>query len=55
MLVLGRKIDQSILINGNIRVVVLSVHGSTVRLGIEAPNDVPILRQELNDKERHDG
>lgn len=54
MLVLNRKCDQEILIDGNICVKVLSVKGNTVRIGIEAPGEVPILRRELTDIERDD-
>lgn len=49
MLVLNRKCDQEILIDGNICVKVLSVKGNTVRIGIEAPGEVSILRSELVD------
>lgn len=47
MLVLSRKTDESIMIAGNIEVVVLGVEGETVKLGIRAPKDVEILRKEL--------
>jgi carbon storage regulator CsrA len=47
MLILTRKADQDIIINGNIRIRVLSTKGNTVRLGIEAPNEISILRGEL--------
>jgi carbon storage regulator len=47
MLVLGRKVHESITISGNIRVTVLRVRGNQVRLGIEAPENLQILRQEL--------
>jgi carbon storage regulator len=47
MLVLTRKADQEIVISGNIRVRVLSVRGNRVRLGIDAPRDVSVARQEL--------
>jgi carbon storage regulator len=47
MLVLSRKRDQSIVIDGNIRVTVLNVKGQVVRLGFEAPNDVTIVRSEI--------
>lgn len=50
MLVLNRKREQGIVIAGNIRIRVLSVKGNTVRLGIEAPSDVSILRDELSSK-----
>lgn len=47
MLVLSRKLDQSIVIDGNIRVVVVGLRGGQVRLGIEAPGSVHIVREEL--------
>jgi carbon storage regulator len=47
MLVLSRKLNESIVIDGNIRVTVVSVHGNQIRLGIQAPDSVPILREEL--------
>ena len=47
MLVLTRKEGQSVVIDDRIKVVVLSIGGSQIRLGIEAPRDVPILRTEL--------
>lgn len=47
MLVLSRKLNESIIINGNIRVMVVGIRGNHVRLGIEAPGQVPIFREEL--------
>jgi carbon storage regulator len=47
MLVLTRKRNQSIFINGNICVTVVDIRGNHVRLGIEAPDSVPIVREEL--------
>ncbi len=47
MLVLTRQTEQDICIGPDIRVRVLSIHGGQVRLGIEAPADVPIHRGEL--------
>ncbi len=47
MLVLSRKLNEEIVIAGNIRVKILEINGSQVRLGVEAPAQVPILRQEL--------
>jgi carbon storage regulator len=47
MLVLSRKVDQAIVIDGSVRVTVVSIQGKQVRLGIEAPNSVGILREEL--------
>lgn len=47
MLILTRRIDESLLIGDDIEVVVLEVWGSQVRLGVRAPDDVKILRDEL--------
>jgi carbon storage regulator len=47
MLVLSRKVDEQIMIGEHIRVTVVSIRGNQVRLGFEAPHDVPIFRQEL--------
>uniref|UniRef100_A0A7C4LS62 Translational regulator CsrA n=1 Tax=Schlesneria paludicola TaxID=360056 RepID=A0A7C4LS62_9PLAN len=47
MLVLTRKQGERIHIDGCIEVTVLSVEGHRVRIGIEAPHDVPIRRGEL--------
>jgi carbon storage regulator len=47
MLVLSRKNNESIIINGNIEVIVLSTDGDTVKLGIQAPKEISILRKEL--------
>lgn len=47
MLVLSRKPDERVLVGENIRVTVLKVRGNRVRLGIEAPPEVPITREEL--------
>jgi flagellar assembly factor FliW len=47
VLILTRKIGESILIGDNIRVVVLEVRGRQIRLGIEAPADIVVLREEI--------
>lgn len=47
MLVLTRKLNQEILIGENVKITVLKVKGNTVRLGIEAPPEVRIVRSEL--------
>ena len=47
MLVLSRKKDERLVINGNIAITVLSIQGSRVRLGIEAPSHVAVQRSEL--------
>lgn len=47
MLVLTRKIGESIVIDDNIRITVLDVGHGRIRLGIEAPRDVPVHRAEV--------
>jgi carbon storage regulator len=47
MLVLSRKKNESIVINGNITIVVVEVRGDKVRLGVEAPKEVPVHRKEV--------
>jgi carbon storage regulator len=47
LLVLSRRREESIVIDGNIRVIVLAVSGNSVRLGIEAPPEVRVQRLEL--------
>ena len=47
MLVLSRQVDESIVINDNIVVTVLSVEGDRVKIGIRAPREIIILRYEL--------
>ena len=47
MLVLARKLHQSILIGDTIRITVLEVRDGQVRLGIDAPRGVSILREEI--------
>lgn len=47
MLILSRKINESIVIDGRITVKVMRVDGDVVKLGIAAPKDVPVHRQEI--------
>jgi carbon storage regulator len=47
MLILTRKVDQGIVISGNILVRVLGVERDRVKIGISAPTEVTVLRQEL--------
>ncbi len=49
MLVLSRKKNESIVINDDIRIVVVEIRGDKVRLGVEAPMEVPVHRQEVYD------
>lgn len=47
MLVLSRKQDQKIVIDGNIEVTVVGIRGDKIRLGISAPKEVDIYRAEM--------
>ena len=47
MLVLSRKKDESIVINNDITIVVVEIRGDKVRLGVEAPKEVPVHRREV--------
>lgn len=47
MLVLSRKKDEKIVIGDNITLMVIDIRGDKVRLGIEAPKDVAVHRQEV--------
>ncbi|NLM22374.1 MAG: carbon storage regulator CsrA [Peptococcaceae bacterium] len=52
MLVLSRKAGQSILIGHNIEVRIIEIQGDQVKIGINAPKDISILRKELMDEVR---
>ena len=47
MLILSRKINESIVIDGRIIVKIVRVDGEVVKLGIQAPTDIPVHRQEV--------
>lgn len=50
MLVLSRKRDEKIIIGDNIEIVVVEIRGDKVRLGISAPDEVPVHRQEVYER-----
>jgi carbon storage regulator len=50
MLVLSRKIGESVVIDGRITVKIVRVEGEVVKVGIQAPPDVPVHRQEIYDE-----
>ncbi len=49
MLVLSRKPGEQIYIGNHITITVVEIKGNRIRIGIEAPDSVPVLRAELND------
>ena len=55
MLVLSRKKNESIVINDNITIVVVEIRGDKVRLGVEAPKEVPVHRREVFDAIQREG
>lgn len=55
MLVLSRKKDECVVINNDIRIVVVEIRGDKVRLGVEAPKEVPVHRSEVYDAIHHGG
>jgi carbon storage regulator len=52
MLVLSRKVGEEIVIAGDIHVMVVAIQGATVRIGIRAPKDVTVDRQEIHDQRK---
>ena len=48
MLILTRRPREAIFVAGNVRIVVLGIRGSQVRIGIEAPEDVAVDREEIH-------
>ncbi|HET8688850.1 MAG TPA: carbon storage regulator CsrA [Methanosarcina sp.] len=53
MLVLTRRVGETLYIGDNIKVTVLSAHRDSIRVGIDAPKDVLVLREEV--KQRAEG
>lgn len=47
MLILTRKVNQKLIINDNIEITVLEVNGNAIKIGVQAPSDVRIYREEI--------
>lgn len=47
MLILSRKTDQAIKIGDNITITIIDIHGDQVKIGVDAPRDVKVFRQEV--------
>ena len=47
MLILSRKKDESVIIDDNIEITIIGIENGRVRIGIDAPSDIEILRKEL--------
>lgn len=47
MLILSRRVGETLQIGENVQVVTFAIHGNQIRLGIEAPPDVVIIRKEI--------
>lgn len=50
MLILTRRVGESIRINDNVKVTIMDFNGHQIKIGIDAPKEVPIVREEISDK-----
>lgn len=50
MLVLSRRVGELMIIGDNVEVIILAIKGNQVKVGINAPKDVPVNRQEIHEK-----
>ena len=55
MLILTRRVDESLVIGDNVTVTILGVKGNQVRIGVDAPRDVAVHREELVQKQEGRG
>lgn len=55
MLVLSRKSNETIIINNDITITIVRINGDTVRIGIEAPKEIPVHRGEIQERINREG
>jgi carbon storage regulator len=55
MLVLSRQVGERVVLSGGVVLTVLAMHGSQIRLGVEAPPDVSVWREEIIGTDRRNG
>ena len=53
MLLISRKKGESVIIGGNIEITVLEIHGDKIKIGIDAPKEIGIVRKELKELESY--
>jgi carbon storage regulator len=54
MLILTRRIGETLMIGGDVAITVLAVKGNQVRIGVKAPREVAVHREEIYDKIQHE-
>lgn len=54
MLILTRRISESIIVGDDVKITVLGVKGNQVRLGIDAPKNLPVHREEIYERIQHE-
>jgi len=54
MLILTRRPDEVVVIGNDIRVRVMAVNGNQVRIGIDAPKDIEVDREEIHDRKQQE-